>query len=259
VRKITGLIICGMLLCTAAIAQYTDVADIAAARALSDSTSVKILGKVKVIGYNKLYYGDFVVQDSSGADGQSAIFVYYGSRVTCNDGDTISGLYGLLNTYGGMRELSIQPSEVQTPTAYTGGDALPAIVPLQLTGTEFTTNYANYDCEIVKVIGSFDSPSGTFAENTNYPFTTQDLTPIIVRIRRDTELEGAAMPSGTQAVIGIAAIYNAATPPEPQWQIWPMYSTDIQPYAAPTATPTPPPTPTPYGEASVHRNWSIYE
>jgi hypothetical protein len=249
--RIISVIIFVMLFVVSAVAQYTEVADIAAARALSDSTPVKILGKVKVAAYGQIYYSDFVIQDSSGTDGQTALFVYMGSRVSCSDGDTISDIYGTVNTYGGMRELDI--GEAETPTIYTGGDALPAIVPLLLTGTEFATNYANYDCEIIKVIGTFDSPGATFTVNVGYPFTTQDLTPIVVYTRRDSPLVGGTVPSDVQEVIGVAAIYPSGTPPQ---EIWPI---DIQPYAAPTVTPTPTPTPTPYGEASVHQQWSIYE
>ncbi len=231
--RLFALAIIAMLLTLASFDLFcqTDVADIAAARAEADGTDVRITGKVKVSGKGFLDYDDFYIQDSSGTDGQTGIYVYYGSRVTCDDGDTISGLIGQMSTYSNMRELSVQPSQVQTPTNHTISDPLPEIVPLELTGTEFLTNYANYEGEIVAIHGEFDSGDigGTFSSSTSYNFTTLDAQVIIVRITYSCGLIDETIPSGTQTVIGAPAVYST------DYQIKPRYLTDLEAYS-PTHT-----------------------
>jgi hypothetical protein len=231
-----------------AAAQFTDVATITAARAQADGTDVNITGKVKVIGRDKLDYSDFAIQDSSGSDGQTGIFVYYGSNVQgISDGDTISGVKGRMSTYYEMRELTVYYATAYTPTIYTGGDVLPDPAPLELTGTEFTTNYANYGGELIKLTGSFDSPSGNFVGSpaTNYAFTTNDAQAVAIRVYYNCELVGDPVPSGTQTVTGIAAIYQTT------YEIFPRFDTDVQPWAPPT------PTPGPSTGVSVH--WELYQ
>ncbi len=232
---------------------YTDVANITAARAESDGTYVNITGKVKVLGHGKLQfnpiYPDFAVQDTSGTDGQTGIFVYYGSKVEgISEGSTISGLKGQLINYNDMWEISLQNSLITayTPTIYTGGDVLPDPAPLVLTGTEYTTNYANYEGELIQLAGTFDSPGGTFPSgNTNHDFTTSDAQAIVVRVFGASDLPGDPIPSGTQTIIGNAAIYQANI------QIWPRFDTDLQVWTAPT------PTPGPTTAVSVH--WELYQ
>ena len=123
-----------------------------------------------------------------------------------------------------MREISLYNSLITayTPTIYTGGDALPDPTPLALTGSEYTTNYANYEGELIQLTGSFDSPSGNFAGSTNYDFTTSDAQAVVVRIQYNCDLVGDPMPSGTQTVIGLAGKYD------PDIQIWPRFDTDLQ-------------------------------
>jgi len=237
-----------LLLAVPGFAQFTDVADITAARAQADATDVNITGKVKVIGYDKLDFSDFGIQDSSGSDGQTGIFVYYGSKVLgISDGDTISGVKGRMSTYNDMREITVYFATAYTPTIYTGGDVLPDPSPLVLTGSEFTTNYANYEGELIQLAGTFDSPGGTFTDdaNTNNDFTTSDAQAIVVRVHYNCDLGGDPIPSGTQNVIGIAAKYQL------NYQIWPRFDTDLQVWTAPT------PTPGPTTAVSVH--WELYQ
>lgn len=209
---------------------YTDVANITEARALSDGDYVNITGKVKVLGYGKLQtnpsYPDFDIQDSSGSDGQTGIFVYYGSKVQgISEGSTISGLKGQMSTYNDMREISLYNSLITayTPTIYTGGDALPDPSPLVLTGTEYTTNYANYEGELIQLAGTFDSPGGNFPTgSSNNNFTTNDAQAVVVRVWGASDLPGDPIPSGTQSVIGIAGRYQTTI------QIFPRFDTDLQ-------------------------------
>lgn len=216
----------------------TDVADIAAARLQADGTNIKITGRVKVNGYGFINYSDFFIQDSSGTDGQTGIFVYYGSRVTCADGDTISDLIGQITTYSNQRELSVQPTQVQTPTNHTTTDPLPEIVPLEITGTDFISNYANIEGEIVAIHGTFDAGDvgNTFTQLTNYNFTTLDAQVIVVRMIRNCALIGQTIPSGEQTVIGGAVLYGTT------YEIYPRYLTDLEPYSP-----------------AKSKSWSLYE
>ena len=228
---------------------YTDVANITEARALSNGDYVNITGKVKVLGRDKLDFADFGIQDSSGSDGQTGIFVYYGSKVeNISDGDTISGVKGQLVLYNAMWEISLYNTLITayTPTIHTG-DPLPDPAPLALTGSEYTTNYANYEGELIQLTGSFDSPGGTFPDDavSNHDFTTNDSQAIVVRVYYNCDLGGDPIPSGTQTVIGLAAIYQTT------YEIFPRFDTDVQAWTAPT------PTPGPTSGVSVH--WELYQ
>ncbi len=91
-------------------------------------------------------------------DGAGAITTSY------NEGDGITGIFGTLGEYNGITQFVPEAD----PGAATAGYA---ITPQEITISEFNTNYADYESELIKFVDvNFNGAdgTGTFNDDTNY-------------------------------------------------------------------------------------------
>jgi hypothetical protein len=201
-------------------AGITTVADIDEARAQSLGAVVRITGTVVVTSEtNGLNDGrhQVVVQDSSGVDGQSAIFVDdpgYSLGVDYSVGDQLQNLTGLLATYAGMLELV--PS---TTASLVGSTTSPTALVLDSSITDFET----IEAELVQIEYANVTEMGTWAAPISYAMTAPGgLVIDTIRIEDNSTAVGETIPLGLFHVTGIA--YQFVT----SYQIQPRFATDIQ-------------------------------
>lgn len=205
------------------------VADIAAARAEAINTEVEILGTVIVTagtGFNVASRNQFVVQDASGADGQTAIFIDDPTNVAGTavvPGDTITGLTGTLGNFQGL--LQIVPTEPIVVGA-------PAAVPAPLVLTNAVTDLEDVESELV-VINSVDiAETGDWTVGTSYTFTDPtDLVTTVLRLGSDNPIPAAApplneIPVGAFSLTGIVLDSNGTG------QVQPRDTDDIGPLSS---------------------------
>lgn len=203
----------------------TQVANLAEARLESVGETVEITGTVIVTaatGFNQASRNQFVVQDASGADGQTGLFIDDPTNVAgtaVNPGDTITGLTGTLSVFGGLLQL------VPTQAIVVGGSvAVPA--PLVLTNTVTVLN--DVEAELVTIENATIAETGEWAVGTSYTLTAPtDLVVTVIRLGNDNPLGVApaeTIPAGAFDVTGIVLEATG-----PIGQVQPRTAADVVP------------------------------
>lgn len=192
----------------------TDVADINAARAASGL--IRITGTVTIVSnYDGLdsYGHQFAVQDSSGADGQSAILIVDSDNKISDStnytvGYTLTNITGNRTAYHGMEQIVLS-EDPGTPGAGTAPSPLVVTLPI--------ADINAIEGELIRINGLTTTASGNWAANTNYTFTDGSSNEIVVRIEDGCELVGDPIPTGTVDIIGIAWEYDGTPEIEPRF------------------------------------------
>jgi hypothetical protein len=212
----------------------TDVANIAAARAASLNTEIRITGTVTVTattGTFTVSRHQFTVQDASGADGQSAIFIDDPSNLAgraVTEGEVLTNLRGTLTNFNGLLQLTLT-----TPLGAGSMGSVPA--PLSLTNA--VTDINAVESELVVIHSASVAETGTWAASTNYALTSPGgLVVSVIRIGATSGLIGEPIPAGTFSVTGVVVENTSGG----GGQIWPRTAADIS------------------GSASV-ADWSMFE
>lgn len=114
-------------------------------------------------------------------------------------GDGITGIYGTLNVFGNM--LQFTPFQDPGPATSAGNQ----IVPVVITLSEMTTNFAAYESRVVKINdASFTNPGGNFATGVVYPISDGSKANANFRTTFfDANYIGTQIPFGTGNIIGI--------------------------------------------------------
>ncbi|HNX20996.1 MAG TPA: chitobiase/beta-hexosaminidase C-terminal domain-containing protein, partial [Bacteroidales bacterium] len=208
----------GFNLSNVATATYTfivpvEVANIAAFKAANTATNTtvyKITGDVTFVhraGRNVF------VKDATGG-----LLIYdFSTPVianTYNNGDIISGgLIGTYTLYNGLSELiPTQPTAVGTPGT--------PVQPTTITVSEFLTNYANYESQLIKVEG-VTFAAGTFGTGGAANINITQGTDVTVCRNHFGTLTGVVAPTIPQDVVGFAITFNTTR------QIAPRDGSDI--------------------------------
>ncbi len=202
------------------------VANLAALRAHpADNTTIYYVTGEVVMTFKQTFRNQKWVQD-----GTAGIMTDDLSNVLStafNVGDGITGLTGKLYDYSGMLEF-IPTSNITTPSS-TGNVVLPQVITL----SELTTNFENYESELVKILNcSFTAPTGNFANGTIYPVSDASGTFNIRTSFYDVDYIGQPLPTIPMHISGICN--SALTVP----YFTPRNTADIQTPAGDVAAPT---------------------
>lgn len=201
----------------------TDVANLAAARAASVGTVIRITGTVTVTATTGTFTqsrNQYTVQDSSGTDGQTALFIDDPSNVGTvpTTGQTITNLQGTVATFNGLLQLTLG-----TPAGTLGSGSVPA--PLVLTNAISDIN--TVESELVTIQNVSVAETGTWSANTNYVLTAPTgLVVGAIRIGSTSPLIGLTIPSAGFSVTGVV-VENTSGGTGATGQIWPRTPADI--------------------------------
>lgn len=189
----------------------TNVSNIAAALALSNGTEVIIAGPVTVTtATNSLNANQgggarnqFTVQDTSGADGQSAILIddfANTAGVAVTPGQTLTNLRGTLGVNSGLRQLV--PSAALTVG---GSVALPSPLVLTVAVTDRTT----IQSELIRINGADIAETGTFTADTTYTLTAPaGLVVTQIRVEDASTAATSTIPASTFDITGICGEFG---------------------------------------------------
>lgn len=201
---------------------YLDVADLAAARAAALGATVRVTGTVVVnsptsglnTGGNR---HQLFVQDSSGTDGQTGIFIddaAYKLAADYDVGDQLQNLVGVLTDYNGWLELVA--SEAAT---FVGAGAAPA--PLVLLGTE---TFNDIESELIRLDGvSITTGDATWmgtSPGVNYTLNLAVGPVSVIRVEEGSAIIGTPIVGGNFDIIGVAGEFNGTG------QIFPRFAAD---------------------------------
>jgi len=190
---------------------YLDVADLAAARAAGSGAAIRILGVATVnsptgglnTGGNR---HQLAVQDASGTDGQTGLFIDDPAYNLATDyivGDQLQNLTGSLTVFSGLLEL--QPAAAAS-LAGTGA----AITPLVLTGTELLDDV---ESELIRLntvsitTTDINWAFGTSGRNYNLDAAVGPISQI--RVEEGSQLVGDPIPTTGFDIIGLCGRFNA--------------------------------------------------
>jgi hypothetical protein len=203
----------------------TDVANIAAARAEATGSNVRITGNVVVtVKTNGLNTGrgQFFVQDTSGADGASAIWIDDVNNQIgqlFDIGDQLTGIVGTLGDFSGM--IQIVPIDTCTKVGTVAPPA-PRII------SSADTTFADFQGELIRINGvtidaGGDTEWGGGAVGTGKNYVMTGPSGIIVtqvRLEEGSGLVGQPILTGPFDLVGIAVEYGGTN------QIQPRLATD---------------------------------
>ncbi len=175
----------------------TQVNNLAQLRAAFPSTDYFELTGEVILTFQQTFRNQKYIQDASAAilidDVSGKITTAY------NNGDGITGITGTIAEFGNM--LQFTPALNPGAATSTGNQ----IVPQVITINEMTTNFENYESELVKIVNaSFTDAGGTFVNGTVYEIADASMTDSSFRTTfYDVNYIGATIPSGTGAIVGI--------------------------------------------------------
>lgn len=187
----------GYLNSSVASAQYifpVVVNSIAELRAGSTDGTEYLLSSEAYVTFAQTYRNQKYIQDATAAilidDNAGAIIGTYAI------GDGISDVIGSLNTYGGM--LQFTPSQNATQIS----PSSLSISPQDVTIADLTTNFEDYEAELVRLSDvSFDDAPGTFANGNVYSINGGNQ--IFRTTFYDVDYIGTALPTTAQDILGI--------------------------------------------------------
>ena len=190
---------------------------------LADSLNVNCELRGVVYGVNLSTTGlQFYLRDNT--DG---IQVFSGSVVSgyvVNQGDSLH-VTGRIDHFNGLAE--IIPTSV---TLISSGNALAA--PVVVTAFDETTENEYIQLNCVWLLDSALWPADGANANVNF---TNGVDTFLVRIDKETEIDGSPAPMGYLNVRGLGAQFDGSAPYTSGYQLFPMFLTDLQPLAAETA------------------------
>lgn len=201
---------------TISVETSTDVANIAALRALYSETNeniYKITGDVTFTFATAPY---FYIQDAT-----AAILIYdhvtYGVITSSYDiGDNVTDLVGTFDTFGGNMQFKLKEDP---GTAISTGNEVTAQV---VTIPELAGNYANYDAELIKLEDvTFTETTGTFVYQNNYTLNNGSDQVALRTNFESADYIGTNIPTETLDVTAIAGIYDLTV------QVYPRLLTDF--------------------------------
>lgn len=175
-----------------------DVANIAALRALyttNNKTLYKITGEVTfTYATSPRYY----IQD-----GTAALLIYSSSTITTsyNEGDNVKDLVARFSTFGDNMQLT---PEVDPGAAISTGNAITAQT---VTIAELTSNYSNYDAELIKLEEVTFVETGNFEASKNYTLTNANDEIALRTNFSSADYIGTAIPTDAVSITALAAIY----------------------------------------------------
>ncbi len=110
-------------------------------------------------------------------------------------------------------------------------DSLNTLVPVELSVTKYIQNAEKYESMLIKIPGLAKTPTNT----VNWPASGSDAniniwdgyTSAVLRIDRDTDIDGTTEPTFPISVIGTATQFTTANPPNVGYQITPNKFADI--------------------------------
>jgi len=203
---------------TFAVADYIEVADVAALRASTTDAYYNLTGEVFATAGELYTSGNMkgFVQDATG--GMMAYIPDGTTTNIVNDGDGISGLKGKLVTdFTGVLKLELTEDFTMT------GNNTPQ-TPEVVTVADFNANPVDYESELIKIEGGAITNQGSNTETAFVIGHNYDLTVgADVAILRASfyDLENVAIPTTSVDVVGIAGQYHGTA------QIYPRDADDI--------------------------------
>ncbi|MGE0090819.1 MAG: T9SS type A sorting domain-containing protein, partial [Bacteroidales bacterium] len=190
-----------------------EVANIAALRALYTSSNENIYNITGEVTFTHTTSPYFYIQD-----GTAAILIYNGNSAITSSysiGDNVSDLVGTFATFGGNMQFEL----IEDPgTAISSGNT---IAPQVVTIPDFTTNYTDYDAELIKLEDVTFSETGNFAAGSNYTLNNGNDNVALRTNFSGADYIGTAIPAQTLDVTAIAGVYNG-TP-----QVYPRALADM--------------------------------
>ncbi len=190
---------------------------------LADSLDVNCELRGVVYGVNLSTTGlQFILRDNT--DG---IQVFSGGVVSgyvVNQGDSLH-VVGRIEHFNGLAE--IIPTSVELISS---GNALAA--PAVVTTLDETTENEYVQLNCVWLLDSALWPADGANANVNF---TNGVDTFLVRIDKETEIDGSPAPMGYLNVRGLGAQFDGSAPYTSGYQLFPMFLADLQPLAAETA------------------------
>ncbi len=187
---------------------------IAQARQQSLGAMVNITGVV--ISINWVSSTEYSIQDSTGG-----ISLYYsGGTMVLNMGDQVQ-ITGAIAEYNGKME--IIPASETDVTVMATGVALPE--PVVLTVAQLNANGENYESQLIQINNVTNQGTGAAwpaaGSNANIDISDNNSDIAVMRIDKETDIDGTAEPIWPADVVGVATEYSGV------YQILPRMLTDI--------------------------------
>ncbi|MBK8269814.1 MAG: lamin tail domain-containing protein [Planctomycetes bacterium] len=222
----------------------TGCVNIAAARLVPDEDPVRVCGVVSstidTVGSGTL--GSFQIQDTSGADGQSAITIFgatgTGAIITDILAQVVEGqeieLIGSREEFNGLSEIDSGATALQLVSTGAVVGVPPAITITAADFQDDAPNAEGYESEIVRVeCVTFTAGNGTAqfdggTAGTNYTVTSGALSFVVRLGTNSTTLQGAFIPVGPVNVTGIFSQFDSTDPRTGGYQLLIRKSEDLE-------------------------------
>ena len=182
------------------VSALTTVADIAALRAdvtANGTGGTYLLQSVPVVTYTRTSRNQKYIQDASA--GILIDDVPGNIATTFAEADGMAGLTGGVSIFNGV--LQFNPSADATLVAST------AVIPEVVTIATLLTDYADYQSELVKIVGTTFTETGTFAASTDY--TINDGASMVFRTNfSEADYIGQAIPTTSEDLVVLVGEFN---------------------------------------------------
>lgn len=182
------------------VGSLTTVADIAALRAdvtANGTGGTYLLQSVPVVTYTRTSRNQKYIQDASA--GILIDDVPGNIATTFAEADGMAGLTGGVSIFNGV--LQFNPSADATLVAST------AVIPEVVTIATLLTDYADYQSELVKIVGTTFTETGTFAASTDY--TINDGASMVFRTNfAEADYIGQAIPTTSEDLVVLVGEFS---------------------------------------------------
>ncbi len=196
---------------------------IAEARAMDDGETVMVQGIITTPNFGSAT--EYGLQDATGGIILFTFSFSAADELGLTAGDEIL-VTGNLDTYNGKKE--VVPLLAADITILSSGNPLPAFQ--ELTIAEIITNGEDYESELVIVHGvsiQGGDPWPDGGENANLDITDPSGGTMVMRIDKETEIDGTAEPEGEFTLQAIAGQYDNSEPYTDGYQLFPRYLSDF--------------------------------
>ncbi|MCF7807283.1 MAG: T9SS type A sorting domain-containing protein [Candidatus Marinimicrobia bacterium] len=207
------------------ISELTPLVTIAEAKTLPLETMVSIEGIVTSPNFQGSYT-EHSVQDATGG---LIVFGYFDAGLVV--GDSVR-LTGELDSYNGKFEIIISdPSDV---TVLSSENTLPEFQDLSI--AQILAAPEDYESELVRIdsVSITDGSWPTAGNNSNMDITDPSGAATVMRIDKETDVDGQDPMLGLFELQGIVGQYDNSDPYDSGYQIFPRFYTDFKPIGNPS-------------------------
>ena len=193
---------------------------------------VRVRGVVTSVDFRGASGLEIYIQDSTGG-----VDIFNTTNAaTFNIGDSVE-VVGLLAQFNGLTE--IDPGANAANLTLLPPGTMPAANPQLVTIGQVTESLEG---RLVRIDNVSTATTGVFAPNAETNLNVSDATgSMVIRVDRDTDLDGTPIPTGPFSVIGVVGQFDSSQPFDSGYQIFPRSTADLIAGPAPVLVLSPAP------------------